>query len=101
MNPSKGNVDMTKIDALLDRKTTAKRQVELPEPSERKRLRTAWGLTQQDIATALGVSPSNVGSWEAGRWEPSGEARQQYAYLLGQITDRLNQAQDEEGTSHE
>ncbi|BDG61886.1 hypothetical protein caldi_29760 [Caldinitratiruptor microaerophilus] len=35
-----------------------------------KALRTAKGLTQQDIANYLGVTPEAVGNWERGTREP-------------------------------
>lgn len=86
---------MSKIDALLDKPTASD---DLPEPAERKRLRVAWGLSQGQVAEALGVTRGSVSGWEAGRWEPAGETRAQYIYLLNSIAERLS-AQQQEGTS--
>ncbi|MFE2071112.1 helix-turn-helix domain-containing protein [Streptomyces sp. NPDC059467] len=70
--------DFGAIDALL---AGAKKEVPLPPAEERRRLREELNLSRAQIAQALGVSPSAVGGWEAGR-DPSGEAREKYAYFL-------------------
>jgi len=36
-----------------------------------KKLRTELGMTQQELAVALGVSLSTVANWETGRVKPS------------------------------
>lgn len=99
MTRDKGTDHMSKIDALLDKQTADSGRDPLPEPAERKRLRVAWGLTQKQVADALGVTPGNVGGWEAGRWEPAGETRTQYLYLLNSIAERLSAASGQEGTT--
>lgn len=38
-----------------------------------KRLREGRGLTQEDVAMALGVASRNIGRWENGKNEPSAE----------------------------
>ena len=81
---------MSKIDALLDKPTTPD---DLPEPAERKRLREAWKLSQGQVADALGVTRGSVSGWESGRWEPAGETRAQYIYLLNSIAERLSARQ--------
>jgi len=40
-----------------------------------KKLRTELGMTQQELAVALGVSLSTVANWETGRVKPSRLAR--------------------------
>lgn len=85
-NRSKEDPDMSKIHALLD--PPVPRPDQLPAPTERVRLRMAQGLTQAQVATALGVTPGAVGSWEKGRYEPRGDVRAQYVELLRLIAER-------------
>jgi DNA-binding transcriptional regulator YiaG len=85
---------MVQVDALLERKT-APATSDLPSPEERKRLRSAYGLTQAEVAATFGVTRAAVGAWEHGRAAPRGEIRVQYAYLLNEIKRRLA---DREGT---
>ncbi|MFD7034031.1 helix-turn-helix domain-containing protein [Streptomyces sp. NPDC059917] len=54
----------------------------LPSPKERRRLREAAELTHDDVATAVGVTPSTVRSWETGRTAPRGRKREAYVKLL-------------------
>jgi len=92
----KGDV-MVRLDALLERKA-APQPSDLPPPAERARLRKAYGLSQAEVAEALGVKRASVSAWEQGRWEPRGETRGEYVYLLREINKRLKQA-DQEGTT--
>ncbi|MEV7150221.1 helix-turn-helix transcriptional regulator [Streptomyces sp. NPDC093084] len=70
--------DFGAIDALL---AGAAKEVPLPPAGERRTLREELNLSRAQLAQALGVSPSTVGGWEAGR-DPSGETRVKYAYFL-------------------
>lgn len=54
----------------------------LPAPRIRARLRKAFGVTQSELAEALGISRQTVIAWEKGSQEPAGEKREQYAQLL-------------------
>lgn len=99
MNAASEGPDMTRIDALLTRTRGGDQHDPLPPPEDRKRLRRAWKLTQQEVATAIGVTAGNVGGWEAGRWEPSGAHRVEYAYLLRSIAERLGEPTDWKGSS--
>ena len=56
-------------------------------PDQVHRRRKALGLTQQQLATALGVSVSTVANWEAGRYEPPG-----YLQLALDLLDAIQQA---------
>lgn len=67
------------VDALLEE---AAAQDGLPEPDERKRLREAAGLSQDQIAKALSVRRETVTSWETGRTAPRPPKRAAYARLL-------------------
>ncbi|WP_345204953.1 helix-turn-helix transcriptional regulator, partial [Streptomyces lavendulae] len=67
------------VDALLEE---AAAQDGLPHPDERKRLREAAGLSQDQIARALSVRRETVTSWETGRTAPRPPKRAAYARLL-------------------
>ncbi|MFF1508503.1 telomere-associated protein Tap [Streptomyces sp. NPDC058326] len=58
----------------------------LPPPEERKRLRTAHGLTLDQVAAALRVRRATVSGWES-RTEPRGPEREAYARLLKQLAE--------------
>ncbi|MEN2424294.1 helix-turn-helix transcriptional regulator [Streptomyces rimosus] len=73
------------IDALV---AGARQEAELPPPERRRQLREALGLSRAQVARALGVGPSTVGGWEGGR-DPSGEARDKYAYFLNSAREKL------------
>ncbi|MFJ8664078.1 telomere-associated protein Tap [Streptomyces sp. NPDC093795] len=64
------------VDALLASRAT------LPPPEERKRLRTAHGLTLDEVAAALKVRRATVSGWESGRTEARPPERDAYARLL-------------------
>ncbi|MBT2479718.1 helix-turn-helix transcriptional regulator [Streptomyces sp. ISL-94] len=66
------------VDALLEEVA----QDPLPHPDERKRLREAAGLSQDQIAKALAVRRETVTSWETGRTSPRPPKRAAYARLL-------------------
>lgn len=55
----------------------------LPSPKERRRLREARALSEEQIAEAMGVTRATVRSWETGRTDPRGRKREAYAKLLG------------------
>ncbi|MFD7626764.1 telomere-associated protein Tap [Streptomyces sp. NPDC059851] len=73
------------VDALLERIA----QDPLPPPAERKRLREAAGLSQDQIAAALQTRRETVSGWEAGRTEPRPPKRAAYARLLEGLAERF------------
>ncbi|MCX5589546.1 telomere-associated protein Tap [Streptomyces erythrochromogenes] len=73
------------VDALLEQVA----QDDLPDPAERKRLREAAGLSQAQIATALGARREAVGNWEIGKTEPRPPKRAAYARLLEGLAARF------------
>uniref|UniRef100_UPI001586CDA3 helix-turn-helix domain-containing protein n=1 Tax=Streptomyces sp. TRM64462 TaxID=2741726 RepID=UPI001586CDA3 len=77
--------DFEAIDALL---ADARQETPLPPADERRALRERLGLSRTQVAKALAVTESRIGGWEAGR-EPSGEARDKYAYFLQQAQAKL------------
>ncbi|MFF8391695.1 helix-turn-helix domain-containing protein [Cellulosimicrobium funkei] len=74
------------IDALLE---STPDPATLPPADERRQLREDIGLSRAQVARALGVSPSTLGGWESGR-DPSGEARERYAYFLTQAREKIS-----------
>ncbi|MGW5202189.1 helix-turn-helix domain-containing protein [Streptomyces spiralis] len=84
--------DYDAIDALL---AGAKKEVPLPPAEERRALRDGLSLSRAQLAQALNVSPSTVGGWESGR-DPSGEAREKYAYFLEGARAKMAAAAAEE-----
>ncbi|MFE7774187.1 sigma factor-like helix-turn-helix DNA-binding protein [Streptomyces sp. NPDC057445] len=54
----------------------------LPSPKERRRLREAKSLTEDQLAEAVGVTRATIKSWETGRTDPRGRKRDAYAKLL-------------------
>ncbi|MGW6721926.1 helix-turn-helix domain-containing protein [Streptomyces sp. NPDC054995] len=54
----------------------------LPSPKERRRLREAKSLSEEQVAAAVGVTRATVRSWETGRTSPRGRKRALYAKLL-------------------
>ncbi|WP_328786036.1 helix-turn-helix domain-containing protein (plasmid) [Streptomyces canus] len=69
------------VDALVASRAT------LPPPAERKRLRTAHGLTIDEVAGALKVRRATVSGWESGKTEPRPPERDAYARLLDQLAE--------------
>ncbi|GFE19376.1 transcriptional regulator [Streptomyces glebosus] len=74
------------VDALLEQ---AAAQDALPEPAERKRLREAGGLSQDQVAKALSVRRETITSWELGRTEPRPPKRAAYIRLLEGLAERF------------
>ncbi|MFF1835308.1 helix-turn-helix domain-containing protein [Streptomyces sp. NPDC058231] len=54
----------------------------LPSPKERRRLREAKALSEEQVARAVGVTPATVRAWESGRTSPQGRKRETYAKLI-------------------
>ncbi|SFY49731.1 telomere-associated protein Tap [Streptomyces sp. F-1] len=61
----------------------------LPPAEERKRLRTAHGLTLDEVAAALKVRRATVSGWESVKktTEPRGPEREAYARLLNKLAE--------------
>ena len=47
-----------------------------------KKLRTAKGLTQEELADALCVSPQTVWGWENGKFNPKGKQKDTLIFYL-------------------
>lgn len=73
-----------RLEILLRRRSGPRR---LPEPDVRRLLRERAGLTQKELAEALGVSRPAVSRWESGRRTPrSSEARDRYRIALDRLS---------------
>ncbi|MGA4865126.1 sigma factor-like helix-turn-helix DNA-binding protein [Streptomyces lavendulocolor] len=55
----------------------------LPTPKERRRLREALSLSEEQLAQLVGVTRATVRSWETGRTSPRGRKRDLYVRILG------------------
>lgn len=51
--------------------------------------RAAAGMTQAQVAKALGVTKATVNDWEHGRFAPRGKRLPQIAKLLGCTVDEI------------
>ncbi|MFD7295281.1 helix-turn-helix domain-containing protein [Streptomyces sp. NPDC059897] len=80
--------DFDAIDSLLDSLVP---EAELPDTAVRRELREQAGLSKAQVARTLGVGPSTVAGWEAGR-DPAGQTRTRYAYLLDGLAAKLTPA---------
>ncbi|MYU32657.1 helix-turn-helix domain-containing protein [Streptomyces sp. SID8358] len=75
----------------MTRKTTGPAAAPpLPSPKERRRLREARELSEEQVATAVGVTPATVRAWESGRTEPRGRRRVAYARIISSEDPRAS-----------
>jgi transcriptional regulator with XRE-family HTH domain len=54
----------------------------LPAPEQRAELRKNLGLSQRELAAAVGVSEAAIGHWERGIRHPRGEHLRRYVEAL-------------------
>jgi DNA-binding XRE family transcriptional regulator len=57
----------------------------LPEPDDRRLIRERAGVSQHDVANALGVTRPTITRYEVGRRTPRGELAVEYARLLERL----------------
>lgn len=60
---------------------------DLLTPDQRRVLREAAGLTQQELADAIGVTRTAIGNYEAGIRTPQGRVRDRYAEALRTLSE--------------
>ena len=72
----------TPIEQLI---ADANRRRALPSPPVRRLLREEAGLTQKEIAAAIGVARPAVTRYESGTRAPRGETRSAYIELLERL----------------
>lgn len=77
--PDHRGLDLQQLKALIDKGLPG---LDLPTPHERKALRIRLGLTQAEMAAALGVHPETLGRWERGDGGPGREAAREYGQAL-------------------
>ncbi|MFJ7209490.1 helix-turn-helix transcriptional regulator [Streptomyces sp. NPDC098789] len=82
---------LRRIDALVEEGT-------LPTLKVRQQLRLAAGLTQTEVAEAIGVKRLAVAQWEAGRAQPHRGNRRAYAHFLRQLAVKYPAAAIEEAS---
>jgi transcriptional regulator with XRE-family HTH domain len=75
---------MEAIDTLL---AEARRRQTLPPPPLRRLLRQRAGLTQDEVADALGIGRTAVTRWESGAREPRRAVRLAYIELLERLAE--------------
>jgi len=80
---------LTRIDVLVEEST-------LPSLRVRRRLRLVAGLTQAEVAAAIGVRRLAVAQWEAGRAQPHRGNRRAYAHLLRRLAVKHPEVTGEE-----
>ncbi|MCA1222179.1 helix-turn-helix transcriptional regulator [Streptomyces sp. 8L] len=83
---------LRRIDALVEEDT-------LPTLKVRQRLRLAAGLTQTEVAEAIGVKRLAIARWEAGATQPHRENRRAYAHLLRKLAEKYPDAAIEEASN--
>ena len=57
--------------------------------NELQRIRKEKGVSQQELADALGVTQGTISAWESGRWNPTVENLRAAALFLGVTVDEL------------
>ena len=72
------------MDTLACALTRARRR-RLPDPAIRRLLRERAGLSQRELAEALGVSRPTVTRWELGQRVPQGDLAERYAAALERL----------------
>ncbi|MDJ0385013.1 helix-turn-helix domain-containing protein [Streptomyces sp. G-G2] len=75
---------LERVDALLDDV--------LPPPHVRQQLRLAAGLTQLEVAEAVGVKRLAVARWELGETFPRRPHRAIYKHFLKRLAERYPEA---------
>jgi transcriptional regulator with XRE-family HTH domain len=71
--------------AELRRQVTMTR--ELPPPERRRRIRERAGVSRRTVAAAVGVTPSALAFYEAGKRTPRGERLAKYLEALAILED--------------
>ncbi|MFB6865110.1 helix-turn-helix transcriptional regulator [Streptomyces virginiae] len=64
----------------------------LPPPHVRQQLRRAAGLTQLEVAEAVGVQRLAIARWELGQVQPRRPHRAIYIHLLKRLAERFPEA---------
>ena len=73
---------MNGIERLI---STVRARRRLPGPAARRLLRARAGLTQEEIAEALGVTRAAISRWETGNRNPRGPMLESYLVVLERL----------------
>ena len=65
-----------------------------------RKVRRTCGMTQKQLAEALGVTQGAVSQWETGRGGPSAKMLKPLADVLGVTVDDLLEAGEDETSNH-
>ncbi|MFI2351393.1 sigma factor-like helix-turn-helix DNA-binding protein [Streptomyces sp. NPDC019443] len=76
----------------MTQSTTRSVPAPLPSPMERRRLREAKFLSEEEAASVVGVTRATIRSWETGRSSPRGRNRELYARLLADSAERTRES---------
>jgi DNA-binding transcriptional regulator YiaG len=60
---------------------------DLPMPAERRAIREAAGISRQEFAQVVGVTPAAIGHWERGSRTPSGAYLDRYVEAIRALRD--------------
>lgn len=71
-------------DAVRER---LKLHADLPNPSERRRIRESAGLTAREVAAAVGASHQAILMWEQGQRSPRGDFLVRYVEALNAMRE--------------
>ncbi|MET9956303.1 helix-turn-helix domain-containing protein [Streptomyces sp. NPDC006339] len=94
--PEERTVEQLIAEAEALRKKPKALDTALPAPEERKRVRKAYGLTQEGLAKLLKVHRITVSAWERGAYDPTGTTRDDYLALFAHMKRDIGEG-DEEG----
>ena len=78
----RGGLTVNGLDQAVARARTRRR---LPAPPARRLLRERIGLTQDDLARALGVTRPAISRWETGERNPRGRMLESYLAVLDRL----------------
>jgi transcriptional regulator with XRE-family HTH domain len=73
------------MDAKDELRHKIKARLQLPSPAVRRALREEAGLSQAELAKALGVHRETISRWEAGKRGLRGRYLVEYAALLKEL----------------
>lgn len=81
------HLDMKPIDDLMEKISRDR----LPDRWVRRRLRIDLGVSQEDVAKAIGVTQQSVVQWEKGREPNRFDYREKYLYFLRRASELLGE----------
>ena len=82
---------MTLETILKEAIKSAQDRQRLPEPMVRRMIRERAGISQADLARALGVERTTVGRWESGTRSPGRMLLGSYLQVLDRLIEELEQ----------